>query len=43
VERIKKFIGGLTGLSLLFMAVLFLAGFIGFISIIWNMLKFINQ
>ncbi|WP_262890391.1 hypothetical protein [Winogradskyella helgolandensis] len=43
MEKIKKIIGGLTGLGLLFMAILFLAGIIGFISMIWSMLKFINQ
>ncbi len=43
MEKIKKFIGGLTGLALLFMAILFLTGIIGFISIILTMLKFINQ
>ncbi len=43
MDGIKKFIKGLTGLSLLFMAILFLVGIIGIISIIWNMIKFINQ
>ncbi|WP_412984239.1 hypothetical protein [Pontimicrobium sp. IMCC45349] len=43
MNGIKKFIKGLTGISLLFIALLFLAGIVGIISVIWNMIKFINQ
>lgn len=43
MKKIKSFIYGLTGISLLFVAILFISGFIGSIYMIWTMLKFINQ
>jgi len=43
IERIKIFLKTLTELSLLFMASVFVAGFVGIIYMLWTMLKFINN